>query len=228
MHSAPVTGMLDIGRYPSGVDETSEGSPLRSRLRPFSRSRVRTSCAGSIASWSMNLGNGVQALCGPSDWNDDLERIPRCSRRRPRGLRGSGHQPGAGRGGPCPQDRPSQRPAGRRQERGGGSTWQSLQRGTGSVETDYLNGEIALLGRLHDIPTPANALVQRLTNEAARDHHPPGHMTHRELPAELQGMAWDPVGSSTIVRVAGVTTTPTLVRWWLLWKVCTHRLGGAG
>ena len=30
--------------------------------------------------------------------------------------------------------------------RGGGSTWQSLRRGTGSLETDYLNGEIALLG----------------------------------------------------------------------------------
>ena len=38
--------------------------------------------------------------------------------------------------------------------RGGGSTWQSLARGSG-VETDYLNGEIALLGRLYGVPTPA-------------------------------------------------------------------------
>ena len=35
-----------------------------------------------------------------------------------------------------------------------GSVWQSLTRSTGSVETDYLNGEIVLLGRLHRIPTP--------------------------------------------------------------------------
>ena len=35
--------------------------------------------------------------------------------------------------------------------RGGGSTWQSLRRGTGSLETDFLNGEIALLARLHGV-----------------------------------------------------------------------------
>ena len=33
-------------------------------------------------------------------------------------------------------------------ERRGGSTWQSLTRGNGSVESDYLNGEIVLTGRL--------------------------------------------------------------------------------
>ena len=27
----------------------------------------------------------------------------------------------------------------------GGSTWQSLQRGTGNIETDYLNGEIVMI-----------------------------------------------------------------------------------
>ena len=32
--------------------------------------------------------------------------------------------------------------------RGGGSSWQSLARGTRSIETDYLNGEIVMLGRL--------------------------------------------------------------------------------
>jgi 2-dehydropantoate 2-reductase len=43
----------------------------------------------------------------------------------------------------------------------GGSTWQSVARNQGSVETDWLNGEVARLGRLHDVPTPANALLQR-------------------------------------------------------------------
>ena len=28
------------------------------------------------------------------------------------------------------------------------------------METDYLNGEIALLGRLHGIPTPVNEALQ--------------------------------------------------------------------
>ena len=41
------------------------------------------------------------------------------------------------------------------------STWQSLQRGTGRIEVDYLNGEVVLLGRLHGVPTPVNVRVAR-------------------------------------------------------------------
>lgn len=40
------------------------------------------------------------------------------------------------------------------------STWQSFARGASS-EIDLLNGEIVLLGRLHGVPTPVNAAVQR-------------------------------------------------------------------
>ena len=43
----------------------------------------------------------------------------------------------------------------------GNSTSQSLLRRASSSETDHLNGEIALLGRLHIVPTPANVAVQR-------------------------------------------------------------------
>jgi 2-dehydropantoate 2-reductase len=49
------------------------------------------------------------------------------------------------------------------------STWQSLQRGTGRIEVDYLNGEVVLLGRLYGVPTPVNAEIQRLANGIARD-----------------------------------------------------------
>jgi 2-dehydropantoate 2-reductase len=59
------------------------------------------------------------------------------------------------------------------QRRAGGSTWQSLRRGTGTVETDHLTGEIVLLGRLHDVPTPANRALQQLSAEMARNGEPP-------------------------------------------------------
>jgi len=71
------------------------------------------------------------------------------------------------------------------QARGGGSTWQSLERRAGSVETDYLNGEIVLLGRQHGVPTPANALLQRLMADAAATGEPAGSMTPEELHARL-------------------------------------------
>ncbi|HEY2288497.1 MAG TPA: ketopantoate reductase C-terminal domain-containing protein, partial [Streptosporangiaceae bacterium] len=67
--------------------------------------------------------------------------------------------------------------------RGGGSSWQSLTRGTGSIEADYLNGEIVLLGREHGVPTPVNELLQRLANQFARDRRAPGSITDGELAA---------------------------------------------
>src|SRR5690606_15224441 len=42
----------------------------------------------------------------------------------------------------------------------GSSSWQSLARGQTTIEADYLNGEIALLGALHGVPTPLNRAVQ--------------------------------------------------------------------
>jgi 2-dehydropantoate 2-reductase len=65
--------------------------------------------------------------------------------------------------------------------RPGGSSWQSLRRGSGAIESDYLNGEIALLGRVHGVPTPVNATLQRLANAAARERRPPGSTTPQEI-----------------------------------------------
>jgi 2-dehydropantoate 2-reductase len=73
-------------------------------------------------------------------------------------------------------------------ERSGGSTWQSLARGAGSLETDYLNGEIALLGALHGVPTPYNRMLQQAAAEAARLGRKPGGYTVEELMARV-GMA---------------------------------------
>jgi 2-dehydropantoate 2-reductase len=69
--------------------------------------------------------------------------------------------------------------------RSGGSTWQSLARGASTLETDYLNGEIALLGRQHGVPTPINEALQRIAAEAARTGMKPGSMTSDELAARV-------------------------------------------
>ncbi|HZY01338.1 MAG TPA: ketopantoate reductase C-terminal domain-containing protein [Dermatophilaceae bacterium] len=42
-----------------------------------------------------------------------------------------------------------------------------MRRATSDIETDYLNGEILLLGRIHGVATPANELLQRLARERA-------------------------------------------------------------
>jgi 2-dehydropantoate 2-reductase len=68
----------------------------------------------------------------------------------------------------------------------GSSSWQSLARGTGTIEADYLNGEVVLLGRLHGVATPVNEAVLALANRMARDGTPPGSVPIEQL-TELVG-----------------------------------------
>ncbi len=53
------------------------------------------------------------------------------------------------------------------------------------IEAAYLNGEIALLGRLHGVPTPVNALLQEVATEVAASGRGPGARTLAELEARL-------------------------------------------
>jgi 2-dehydropantoate 2-reductase len=76
----------------------------------------------------------------------------------------------------------------------GGSSWQSLARTAGSIEADFLNGEIVLLGRLHEVPAPANALLQSLANRMARERLLPGATGEGEVLAALRGTGIRPAG----------------------------------
>jgi 2-dehydropantoate 2-reductase len=55
----------------------------------------------------------------------------------------------------------------------------------GSIEADYLNGEIVLLGRLHGVPTPVNELAQEVARSLAASHTAPGSLSEAELLARL-------------------------------------------
>ena len=67
----------------------------------------------------------------------------------------------------------------------GGSTWQSLVRGTGNVETDYLNGEIVLEARRHGLEAPINARVASLLRRAAGRGEGAATMSIEELRVRL-------------------------------------------
>ena len=67
--------------------------------------------------------------------------------------------------------------------RSGGSSTQSLARGTGSLETDWLNGEVVLLGRLNGVATPANAFLTALGARLVREGRGPGSVTPGEIAA---------------------------------------------
>ncbi len=182
-YSAPVSGILDVGRFEQDVDETAVAIAAA-----LSNSTFVSVPRPDIMRWKfgkllMNLGNGIDALCGPAARGTDLFGIVRdegVAALRAANIPFVDAQEDAERRGDIMTLRPI---AGER--RGGGSTWQSLARGLSSVETDYLNGEIVKIGRLHGVPTPANELMQKLTARAARDGTEAGSVSPDDLIAEL-------------------------------------------
>jgi ketopantoate reductase len=54
-----------------------------------------------------------------------------------------------------------------------------------AIETDYLNGEIALLGRLHGVPTPVNQALCQLADRVAREHGAPEQLSADDVFAAL-------------------------------------------
>jgi 2-dehydropantoate 2-reductase len=120
----------------------------------------------------MNLGNVVQAAFAPTEESGHLVSVARAEGREclaAAGIDVASREEDRARRGDLLQVRPI---AGG--TRGGGSTWQSLARGHTRLETDFLNGEIALLGRLHGRATPVNAALARLGHELARTGAEPG------------------------------------------------------
>jgi 2-dehydropantoate 2-reductase len=67
----------------------------------------------------------------------------------------------------------------------GGSSWQSLARGAGTIESDYLNGEIVLLGRTAGVPTPVNACFVRVAHELVLTGARPGSVDPSRIDRDL-------------------------------------------
>ncbi len=61
------------------------------------------------------------------------------------------------------------------------STWQSLTRGTGNIETEALNGDIVKLGRSLRVETPYNETLWRVAEDMAVKGEKPGRYTAEDL-----------------------------------------------
>ena len=166
----PLTGVLDIGRFPRGRDALSERVAAALSASTFASEARDDILQLKYAKLLVNLGNAIDALCGPSARGGRLADLARQEAELCFAAAGIAYDRDLG----AKRARAfTAQPLGD-QGRPGSSSWQSLARATGSIETDYLNGEIVLLGRLWGVPTPVNALLQRLSNERARARLPPG------------------------------------------------------
>ena len=173
-------GLLDLGRYPSGIDDVSEAlaadlnessfdanvdpegdgsqvlqAALESRQCDRSRLGTRSEepAAGELLQLAQDEGANVFAAAGIEVADPTLDAERRAAFSALRRVGAGGHT--------------------------GGSSWQSLARSTGNIEADWLNGEVVLLGRMHQVATPVNELLCSTANRMAKK----GSLPARSLPS---------------------------------------------
>lgn len=187
VYCRPQLGVFLIGRSPSGHDAADAAlakALTAANIAGYVHDNVMAPKYGKLL---MNLNNIVGAALGPDAEVDDLKARIRAEAEAVMTAAGIAWQD-VGKEDPRRKahmemtDVPGL-------EKFGTSTVQSLERGTGSIETDWLTGEIVLLGRLHGVPTPVNAAMTRIAARLALDGAVPGSVTMAEIEAEVGGDA---------------------------------------
>lgn len=177
---APHAGLFDIGRYPRGTDATTEAIVAALNAAGFAAFAEPDTMASKYGKLLMNLGNVLDAASGQGFGTAIFARVRAEGEAvlRAAGIAFTDVSPDNERRKRLmqPVDVPGA-------ERIGSSSAQSLARGTGSIETDYLNGEIVLLGRLHGVPVPVNESLCRLGQKLVLEKRKPGSMSLAELEA---------------------------------------------
>lgn len=170
---APKSGMFDVGRYGAGA--ASAIAPFKAALEAanFAVFVQEDIMRFKYAKLLMNLNNAVDAVMGDASGLQPWRAALRAEADAV--LAKAGIVPGD-------LDRENRKVIADMRdiagaERVGSSSAQSLARGAGSIETDYLNGEIVLLGRKFGVPTPVNAWFAETAQALLRAGKPAGSLT---------------------------------------------------
>ena len=182
-HASRKTGVLDAGIYPNGSNDlVAEVTGTLEKVN-FSAVPNPTVMRFKYGKLIMNLGNAMAAVSPPGDETEEIRGLMRAEAEaclKAAGFDCASPAEEKARRGDLMKSAPV---AG--ENRGGGSSWQSLVRGTGNIEADYLNGEIVMLGRQYGIPTPANLTLQRLANKLAAERGSPQSVPLQELRRQI-------------------------------------------
>jgi 2-dehydropantoate 2-reductase len=166
------TGVIDVGRYPEGLDALCEEIAQALGESDFSSLARPDIMRFKYAKLLGNLANAVDAICEPGPVAGEVIELAQEEGRAALNAAGIEFVAEDSNEVQARWERLDVQPiAGR--ERAGSSTRQSIARGMPTVETDYLNGEIALLGRLHRVATPVNDALCELSARHVRERRAP-------------------------------------------------------
>src|SRR3984957_1242043 len=191
VRSWPVAGQFHIGRWPAALRTPADDEFLQRLAQAWAASGVRVNPVDDVSPWKYNkllsnLGNAVGALSAEGADMSDVTAALRAEGEQV--LRSAGIEfvsfevsSAARADGPTPRAVPG------RESGAGNSTWQSLSRNTGNVETDYFNGEIVRIANRHGIAAPINAALARIARDAVRNGLGPSGYSSMQL-AELLGI----------------------------------------
>ena len=177
-------GLLVIGRYPHGMDALAEDLAMKLRAAGFLIHLTPDVMPYKWGKLIANLGNAVDAITGV--WGSDVESITQVARKElidlleHASIRWVSQEELTRK---WPEIRMPPRPSANAPMHS--STWQSLARRQGSVETDFLNGEVVRMGVKLGRPTPINRILMDITQEMAVNHELPGKYTAAELSSIL-------------------------------------------
>ena len=188
IRSTPQSGMLHIGRVPASPDDHDQ--TLQQVAADLVAANFDVRLPEDVMRWKYrklisNIGNVFQALVARNgDWRT-LVTDAEDEARRVLDTAGIGYISDA--------EEAAARAAGFTMKpvpgvpaSVGGSTWQSLQRGTGNIETDYLNGEIVMIAHRLGTTAPINERLAILARRAATSGAKPGDMSAEQLAELLQ------------------------------------------
>lgn len=183
-NSTSKSGVLDTGCYPKGKDAL-----ITAIAKAIDGSNCSSFVDEDVMRWKYkkllrNLNNSLQALCEMNEATlpiSSMLHAEALSVYEAAGINSAGDEEEKERR----SDFVTMKPIGGKR-RAGGSSWQSLMNGKGDIESDYMNGEIVLLGRMNGVATPANTVLQNLAMQAARENWEPGRMQAKAIMSQIQ------------------------------------------
>ncbi|MET0694382.1 MAG: 2-dehydropantoate 2-reductase N-terminal domain-containing protein [Propionibacteriaceae bacterium] len=192
IRGVPISGMFHIGRVPSAQADDEDQALLDQLQNDWTAAGFAVTLPEDVMPWKYrklisNIGNAFQALVGT---NGNTKPLVQAADREARDVLEAA-------GITVTDDAEEKearshsftvKPVPGEPAELGGSTWQSLTRGTGNVESDYLNGEIAQIAHAHGLAAPINSRIASLARRAAADGQKPGSVSADEL-AEALGLA---------------------------------------